>query len=745
MTFPQADAVLNVSASRPMGAMIDADGAEAPAFEVARFVSALKRERRLILVWIAAVLSVCALYLLLATPLFKAETAIIIDTQTSRALEKADINTADAPTITDTSLVDSQVEILSSDGLAREVVRALNLQSDPEFVGPRPGLIGWIRARVDAIMKAIDPDRGPDDPVQRAVESFGKSLVVKRTGLTYVITITLWSESAQKAAKIANAIADIYLREVLQAKYGATKQTGKWLQDRLSELRGQANEAARAVEAFKARNNIVDTNRGLMNEQQLGELNSQISLAAAATAGAGARLAAARDVMKDPLSGNATADALNNQVFARLRAQYLDLETRAGDLSKRFGPDHGSVVNLRRQMEEIKKAALDQLSQIVSANENDFRVARAREDALRANLEALVSGNDQTSLAQVKLKELQSAADSLQTIYTTYLQKYQELIQRSSFPVSDARVVTEAVPPLKKSSPKTLLLIAGGLVLGAFFGVCHVLARELRGETFVVIEDVQRQTGVQCLGVLPLIRGPAKDKAAEPVQVDNYVNLFPYSRFAETMRMAKAALDAVCFGAGGKIVAVASATPGEGKSATAINFARLLAAGRAKTLLIDADFTTRALTRRLAPDARKGLIEVIEGQERWTELLIKPSQNDPDVLPCASWGRVKDRAEILQSRAFAELIEETRKTYDYVVLDLAPAVVVVDARIAASLIDAFLLVVEWRVTSRKVVAEALAIDAIRERTVGIMLNKVESDALKCIESYRGKAFRSYYI
>lgn len=737
--------MLNVNSSRMMSASVEPVYDETPQFEAARLVSALKRDRRLVFAWIAGLLSVGVLYILLATPLFKAGADIIIDTQTSHALEKSDLNSAEAPSITDTSLVDSQVEILSSDGLAREVVRALNLQTDPEFVGPKPGLIGWINAQIGAVMKMINPDQGPDDPVQRAVESFGKLLVVKRTGLTYVITLTFWSESPDKAAKIANAIADVYLRQVLEAKYGATKQTGNWLQDRLTELRGQANDAARAVETFKAQNNIVDTNRGLMNEQQLGELNSQLALASAATAESGARLATARDVMKDPLSGHTTAEALNNQVFSRLRAQYLDLESRAGDLTIRFGPDHGTVVNLRRQMEEIRKAALEQLKQIVAADENDYRVARAREDSLRKSIEALVSSNDQTSLAQVKLKELQSAAESLQTIYTTYLQKYQELIQRSSFPISDARVVTAAVPPLKKSSPKTLLILAGGLVLGAFLGMGHVFARELTGDLFIFVDDVQRETGLQCLGVLPAIQGAGKGKAPTPAQVDDYVTHFPYSRFAETMRTVKVTLDAARFDPQGKIIAVTSAVPGEGKTSVAINLARLCAGAGAKTLLIDADFTSRALSQRLAPDARKGLIEVMDGQAPLAQLLAKKTAKDPDFLACVSEGRVKDRAEILQSRAFADLLDQARKAYDYVILDMAPVVPVVDARIAASVVDAFVLVVEWRATSRKVVAEALEIEAVRERTAGVVLNKVDNEALKTIESYRGKAFRSYYL
>ncbi|HUO53559.1 MAG TPA: AAA family ATPase, partial [Rhodoblastus sp.] len=633
----------------------------------------------------------------------------------------------------------------TSAGLAREVVQALGLQNDPEFVGPRPGVLGWISEQFGALARMISPPTGPDDPVQRAVETFAKRLTVKRIGLTYVITIVFGAESRDKAARIANRIADVYLNDVLEAKYGATRRTGKWLQDRLEELRAQANAAAKAVETFKAQNNIVDTNRGLMNEQQLGELNSQLAIASAATAEAGARLASAREVMKDPLAGHTTTEAVNNPVFSRLRAQYLDLESRAGDLAARLGPEHGTVVNIRGQMDAIREAALEQLKQMVAADANDYRIARAREEALQKNIDALVSSSDRTGLAQVRLKELQGDAESLQTIYTTYLQKYQELIQRASFPISDARVVTAAAPPLKQSWPKSLLVLAGGLVLGALGGVGHVLAKEIAGDQFIFADDIPRWTGLNCLGVLPAVAGAGKGKAPAPSQVDNYVALFPFSRFAETLRMVKVTLDAAPFDSRGTIVAVTSALPGEGKTSTAINLARLLAGSGVKTLLIDADFTSRALSQRLAPEARNGLIEIIDNQASLAEAVLKKQGKEPDTLACVSAGRVRDRAEILQSRAFSDLLGEARERYDYVVLDLAPVIPVVDARIAANLVDAFLFVVEWRATSRKIVAEALEIDAIRERVAGAVLNKVDAEALRTIESHRGNAIHAYYI
>jgi succinoglycan biosynthesis transport protein ExoP len=242
--------MLNVSTSNMLNPGVEAAHDDPSQMDVSRLFSAIKQQRKLIYSWVLSVLGIGVLYLLLATPVFKASSTIFIDTQTSRAMEKQDLNAVETPVLTDTSFVDSEVEVLSSDGMALKVVRALDLASDPEFVGPHPGIIGWISSQISGAIKfviSLFTAPGPDNPELRAVDAFGRKLVVKRIGLTYIITITVSSETGEKAAKIANSLTDLYLKGVLEAKYGATRQTGDWLQSRLAAIQRQVTDAARAV------------------------------------------------------------------------------------------------------------------------------------------------------------------------------------------------------------------------------------------------------------------------------------------------------------------------------------------------------------------------------------------------------------------------------------------------------------------------------------------------------------------
>lgn len=750
--------MMNVQTSSTLNVTPEARSESESQVDISKLLSSIRRGRRLIVTWVLCLLALGILYLVVAVPKYTSTAQIIIDTQTSQAMQKQDV--IDASTI-DTSLVDSQVEIIGSAANATSVVRALNLTQDPEFVGPATDVVGsvlgWIGDRVRQVMALFGSSPPRDNAEERAVAAFQKNLTVKRTGLTYVINISFSSQSPDKSALIANAVGDAYLKGVLDAKYEATKRTSEWLQSRIGAIRAQATDADRAVETFKSVSGIVDTNRGLMSEQQLGELNSQLATAQAATAEAQARVERARDIAKNALKTTTTSEALNNTVISRLRAQYLDLSARRGDLAGRFGPGHATVVKLDQQMKLIEKSIQDQVKQIVDADVSDYEIALARERSLRASLDKLVSKSDVSGIAQVKLKDLESSADTYRTIYNSYLQKFQEATQRESFPISDARVITPAVAPLQKSSPKSLIVLGGGLVVGLFLGIGNIFVREALDDSYLHLDSLTLDTGLPCLGILPNVAKlapvpgnknwaqtslkPGKDIAPFIGGPDCYVLSFPFSRFTETMRNIKVSLDAAKV----KVIAITSSLPGEGKTTMSTNLSQLLASGGARTLLIDADFTRRSLTDRMVNKPSVGLLEALQSEDPFNGGFIQSTPLGLDILACPSGEIIRNRPELLGSKAFADLLDKARSTYDYVVVDIAPVLPVVDARVAAHVVDAFLMVVAWHETSRKVTKEALNTEGVGNRVLGTILNKVDSSALKELESYRGKAFAKYYM
>ena len=319
-----------------------------------RVADVLRRQWPIIAACVGASMALVIVYLLMASPMYTANARIMMDTRQAQVLDK-DSNASSA--LIDTGYVDSQVEIINSDDLILSVVRRLKLTEDPEFNGSKPGLLSLVLGKITSPFGSGEPPS--QERIEHAVvEQVQKNLRTERVLTTYVLSLSYRARSPDTAAKIANAIANAYLVGALEAKYQSTKRATEWLKQRSIELSEQASASDRAVQTFKAENNIVGTSRGLMSEQQLSDLNTQLVQARAATAEAKARLDRIDTISDQDVAQSTVTDALNNSVITRLRAQYLDLQAQYADWSRRYGKTHLAAVNLANKMEELRKNCL---------------------------------------------------------------------------------------------------------------------------------------------------------------------------------------------------------------------------------------------------------------------------------------------------------------------------------------------------------------------------------------------------
>lgn len=485
---------------------------EAPPLRLPDVLGIMHRRWRWLIIGCIFGLTLSLSYILLATPLYTSTASILIDTRINQNLQTQKI-VEDTPV--DTSLVDSQVQVLSSESIILPVIKSMNLTHDSEFVGPPDALgqqiLWWLKGLITTLKQSLGLK---DDTVvdanalleRTAVETFLKLLSPKREELTYVIDIAFKSEDPIKAARIANAVADTYVAASLEAKYTSTKIASDWLKDRLIELKVQTTDADRTLQNYKTANNIVETGRGLLDQQQISDLTSQLISARTATAEAKARLDRIQQISADGIPDATVTDALNNSVITRLRAQYLDAAARAADLTSRVGKAHQAVAMVTDQMDELRKSIRNEERQIADAYSSDYEIAKAREKSLTDSMSELVGEAGTSSQAQVTMRDLESSADTYRNLYNSFLQKFQETIQAQTIPVTDTRIVTKATPALSKSAPKSTLALAGGVLLGLFLGGGAAIAREWTAEEFRTHTEVEQITGALCLGILPSVR-----------------------------------------------------------------------------------------------------------------------------------------------------------------------------------------------------------------------------------------------
>jgi succinoglycan biosynthesis transport protein ExoP len=328
-----------------------------------------------------------ALYILISPTKYTAQADMIIDTKrvTWTQTEMA----TDNRMVEDAS-VESEIETTKSEKVAIMVIRRLHLTEDPEFIGRGHGLARRILTIFHATSSSDspEPEASNEELMRRALSVVRGNLRVLRLGRSYIEQIEYTSLSRDKAAEIANAFADAYIEDQLQAKFEATRRASDWLQQRIGELRKQASDAYKAVQDYKSENGIIIGVDGkLASEVELDQLGAALAKARSDTTQAKAKFDRISRVLEqrsddkdnfnipDPV----VTDALSNPVITRLRQQFLDDQNKESEWSTRYGAEHTAARNLRAEMAAMQRAIWDEISRIAESYKSELQIAKSQE------------------------------------------------------------------------------------------------------------------------------------------------------------------------------------------------------------------------------------------------------------------------------------------------------------------------------------------------------------------------------
>lgn len=687
----------------------------------------------------------CAVLLLSAIPpVYKASARIAFEKTLPRYMQTNKVS--NEPIIDDYDTL-GQAYVISSENVLSQTVKALSLSNDTDFVaGKNTETVGSrARALYQNIAERLGFQSDPtetksDDPEKTALRAVARNLTVSREDVASVMTVAFSSNDPAKAAAIVNTVVDTYVNDTIANKMKSTTVAGKVVQERVEELKQQAKDAERAVLEYKMANNLVGTGTATLSGEQLASLQTHMTNARIAMAEAKARM---ERIATDP---DASAlFATDNELITRLRSELMDLSVRANDVESRVGKEHQAAVKVRNKMAELREAIAAEQKRVAGSFGKNYELARAQYEELSAAMTRAMGEEGANSDAKARVRELESAADTLRNLYNQALQQYSQMSRVDAQPAitPDVRVLMRASPPTQtESSKKRPLIIVGGALIGLLLGAAFVLLRNFPFGVFRTAQQVTQATGLPC-AVLPEIQGSDERKSLE---TGEYVLNWPYSRFSQTMRSIWATVNIAQRKTGSKIICVVSSTPGEGKTTVAINLAAHFALNsNERVLVIDADFHRQSLTNRVAPDARIGFKEALEEPTALSKFVLKKEKLNLDVLPCPASERLTNAAELLGTKEMEKLIEVAGETYDLVVIEAPPMAAVVDYKMIARHCNGFVFVVEWGKTSQRLVRECLSdASVVLDRVLCVVLNKVDPSALRSIEHYKGNKFQNYY-
>jgi exopolysaccharide transport family protein len=713
-----------------------ARGSSGETIDVERLIAAFRR-RLWLFVAVAGVIAAVLMFVMLRqTPMYTATANVMINTRTEKVVDSQAVLSG---LTADTGTVDTEVEVLKSPQLAETVVDALKLDKDPEFNGAlkSPGLIGSVLGGKKAAAERAAPGAAEAER-QAVIAAVGKQLTVRRVGLTYSITISFESTSAMKAATIANAFADAYLRSQLTAKFDATRQANSFLNTRLDTLRTQLQEADAAVSNYRVANNLLSSEGTTLTEQEISAYNQQLAQARAQQAEDEARLRTARAQLAAGSNGDDVGEALSSQVVQNLRAQRAVVSGRVAEMSGRYGERHPDMVRAQRELADIDQQIQAEIRRIVSNLEARVRVSQQRTASVEASLGGARGTLAANSAASVHLKELEGNAEAARNVYQSFLDRYKQTGAQEGVEQADARIASRAVPPSRQSSPNLMLAVALSIVVGAGAGLAAVVVAEIMDAGLATSDDVERKIGLASVASIPLMSSVAEanERGIQPI---DYVLRKPLSGFAEAFRSLRTSILYAVPGQQGKIVVLTSALPGEGKTTTSICLARVAAQAGSKVLLLDCDLRRRAVTRTLGLTPENGLAEVLHGTATLESAVLLDQASGAYVLPLAH--TASSTEDVFGLPAMDQLLAHARASFDLVILDTAPVLALADTRILAGKTDLVVLLARWRKTpARAIGASVRLLQQANAQIAGVALTQVDMNA----QSKHGYGDAGYY-
>ncbi len=299
--------------------------------------------------------------------------------------------------------------------------------------------------------------------------------------------------------------------------------------------------------------------------------------------------------------------------------------------------------------------------------------------------------------------------------------RFAEQVEKQALTVSNVHVITPATPPVGKSSPQTKLVLALALLLGGLIGTGSALALHSLDRTAQSPAQIKRDVGVECLGTLPLFRSkPAKSN----LYGFNSVAQAPYSRFSDAMQSIKTAVDLASLGQELNSIGIVSPEPLVGKSIVASNLATLYSLAGARPLLLDLNFRNPSLSQGLAPNAKSGLLELVQG--KGADGIVYQEQIEAFFLPLVGGRRITRALDLVGPGLLKQLIELLHKSYSPVILDLPSLRAAPDTRAICAALDSNIIVAEWIRTHTDSVREAAAsFEAANAHLLGTVVNKFD--------------------
>jgi polysaccharide biosynthesis transport protein len=628
---------------------------------------ALKRKRGWVIVPTVLTLALSITIVNLITPRYKSEARILIDGRENVFLRPNADRNVEARAALDAEAVTSQVQLVLSRDLAREIIRKNRLAERPEF---DPVLQGISPLKSLLALFGIARDPFSMTPEERVLDAYFDRLTAYAVDKSRVIVIEFQSRDPELAARVANSIADGYLVLQQTSRLEQAKSASQWLSGEIDNLRNKVAEAESRVEDFRSKSSLfIGTNNTTLSNQQMGELNTQLNNARALKSDAETKARLIREMLQGGRPIEAS-EVLNSELMRRLSEQRVTLRAQLAEQSSTLLDNHPRIKELKAQLADLDRQIRDEAGKISRSLDNDARIAGGRVESLMAGLDQLKTQASSSNGQDVQLRALEREAKAQRDLLEAYLAKYREATTRENIDAApaEARIISRAIVSNTPAYPKKLPIV-----------LIATLATLLLSTGLIVTGELLSMTAPRAVAAITAAAQPAMPVAHEPKVVPEPVPVAdpepvlpqapPIQAPPELDEIEELAVTLREAGAAAHKVTVLGTAPGESVTLTALTLARLLSR-IARVVLVDLAASSPTMAAVSVDPNAPGLAELMQGEASFSQVITRDRRSRVQLVNA---GRAGFDRTLLKSPRLTLAIDALLRVYDHVLLDAGAA------------------------------------------------------------------------
>jgi succinoglycan biosynthesis transport protein ExoP len=699
---------------------------------VMRYLRAFWRRKWVVLGVAVLITGLAAAHTLRQPKVYSASTSLIIDVTAPRVLDN-DVKELMADERSNywfnKEYYGTQSQVITSRAVALRVVDKLGLQHNAAFLG---------LSHLDEKAR-LQTMQGAD-----AAGLLQSRISVLPVRDTRVVNIAVEDLDPQRAALLANEVAQAYMAENLALRLRTTESATQWLEERKVELERVSEASELALYDFKKNAEMLsvspETKKSSVTER-ISSYEATLTQVRTKIAALQGRVEAIRQLQKSSQPGDETwAEAVPGQsdpTIHEYKRRYVEQRVACVELSERYLPEHPKMIECTSKLAVVREDFVRSLTNVVRKAETELAQAVAEEKNLMRTLAIAQDESFQLGRRQVEFEKMNREAENNRRLYESVSRRLKDIELSGLLRTTNVRVLDAARPSFAPIKPDVRRTVMFALMLGLVVGCGVVVLLEMLENTVSSQADVEERLGLAFLGFVPRVEG----KAENPSERDLYVHRQPKSSVAECCRAIRTNLLFMSPDKPFKTLVVTSSGPQEGKSTTCIFLGVAMAQSGNRVLLLDTDMRRPRLHKAFGVPNDVGISSLVVGEGSLDKAVKSTEVPNLFVLPC---GPIPPNpAELLHTQAFADLLKAAGERFDRIVLDSPPLNAVSDSAVLATQADGVVLVLRAGKTNREAARRALrSLADVQAQMYGAILNDLDVMDVRYRDTYLG--YRGYY-